>query len=466
MLRYFRINDPYRLLGLLAILILLYLPLFIDSPAITFPELRSLIIGEKVHEGNTPYIELLDSGAPLAAWFNGFLDVLFGRSILARHILAFFIIFFQASYLGIVFASKKAFAENSYIPSLVYALLFPFSFDTLSLSPELLGAGFLLPALNNLFKEIEFREQRNESIFNLGLYIGLASLFSFSYSVFLVGTLLTLIIFTRSSARKYFLLVSGFLLPHLLLASAYYLMDGLTSLYQFYYIPNLSFYSERYISSSSMWVLSVLPLFFLVVSFIMMNRDARLSKYQTQLVQSMFFWLVFSFLQILYSKDFRPQNVISALPGISFFITHFLLLIRRKRLAEIYIWVLLVGTITVSYLARYNALSRVDYAKLFVPENSFPLKDSRVLVLDPEWEVYKHNSLASPFFNWSLAEGIFSHPEYYENLILVYDGLLQDPPDVIRDKNDLLKPFLQQIPELRQLYVRNGIYYNKRVINN
>lgn len=453
-------------MGLLAILVILYLPLFIDSPRVTYPELKSLIIGEKVHEGNILYIELIDSVSPLAAWFNGLMDILFGRSILARHILAFVIVFFQASYMGIVFASKKAFAENSYIPSLVFAVLFVFSFDTLSLSPELLGAGFLLPALNNLFKEIEFREQRNESIFNLGLYIGLASLCSFSYSVFLVGTLLTLIVFTRSPPRKYFLLVSGFLLPHVLLGSAYYLMDGLTSLFQFYYIPNLSFISDRYISNSSLWVLFALPLFFLIISFIMMNRDARLSKYQTQLVQTMFFWLVFSVLQALYSKDFRPQNFISVIPGITFFITHFLLLIRRKRLAEIYIWVLLLGTVTIGYMARYGALSNVDYANLFVSDVEFPVKGKRVLVLDSQWEVYKNNSLATPFLNWTLAEDIFSHPEFFENQISVYDGLLNDPPDVIRDKNDLLKPFLLRIPELRKLYVRNGVYYHKREISN
>lgn len=466
MLQYFRINDPYRLLGLLAILILLYLPLFLNSPDMTYPELRSIVVGEKVHEGNIPYIEFLDSVAPFAAWFNGLIDILFGRSIMARHILAFVIIFLQASYLGVVFANKKAFAENSYIPSLIFSILFVFSFDTLSLSPELLGSGFLLPALNNLFKEIEFREQRNESIFNLGLYIGLASLFSFSYSVFLVGTILTLIIFTRSPARKYFLMMSGFLLPHVLVASAYYLMDGLNSLFTYYYVPNLSFDSERYISNSSLRVLCTLPVIFLVVSFIMMNRDARLSKYQTQLVQAMFFWLIFSILQVFYSKDFRPQNFISIIPGMTFFITHFLLLIRRKRLAEIYVWILLSGTVTVSYMARYGGISNVDYTDLFVSDTEFPVKNKRVLVLDSGWEVYKNNALASPFFNWSLAKDIFSHPEYYENLISVYDGILNDPPDIIRDKNDLLKPFLEKIPELRQLYVRNGIYYNKRTISN
>ena len=226
MLQYFRVNDPYRLLGLLVLLLLFCLPNFVYPPDLTYPELRGIVIGEKVHEGNLLYLELVDSIAPLAAWFNGLMDIVFGRSILARHILAFLIIFLQSSYIGLVFANKRAFSENSYIPSLVAAILYGFSFDTICLTPELVGAGFLLPALNNLFKEIEFREQRDESIFNLGLYISLASLFLFSFSVYLVGAVITLIIFTRSSPRKYFLMIFGFLLPHLLLLASFYLMDG------------------------------------------------------------------------------------------------------------------------------------------------------------------------------------------------------------------------------------------------
>ena len=100
LLRYFRINDPYRLLGLLVILILVYLPLFIDMPGMTYPELKNLVIGEKVHEGRTLYSELIDSTGPLAAWFNGLLDLIFGSSVLARRIFAFIVLFFPDSICG------------------------------------------------------------------------------------------------------------------------------------------------------------------------------------------------------------------------------------------------------------------------------------------------------------------------------------------------------------------------------
>ncbi len=465
MLQYFRVNDPYRLFGLVAILLVFCLPNFISPPDLTYPELRGIVIGEKISDGTLMYVELIDSIAPLAAWFNGLMDVFFGHSVVARRIVAFFLIILQAAYVGIVFANKRAFAESSYIPSLVAGVMFIFSFDTLCLTPELAGMGFLLFALNNLFKEIEFREQRDESIFNLGIYISLASLFSFSYSVYLVGVLITLIIFTRSSPRKYFLLAFGFLLPHFLLMSGYYLMDGLTQLMEYFYLPNLRFDSAAYIPIKSLWILGALPLAFLFISFVMMNRDARFSKYQSQLVQCMFLWLIFSVLQILHSKDLRPQNLIALIPSLSFFITHFLLLIRRRRIAGVYVWILILGIVSVSYLARFNILPNVDYQPLFVPDPKSSSHNNRVLVLDADWSIYRHNSLASPFFNWNLSREIFSNPQYYENVIQVYDGLKADPPDVIRDKEGLLLPFLDRSPELRKLYTKDGIYYTRNVSN-
>ncbi len=461
LLRYFRINDPYRLLGLLVILILVYLPLFIDMPGMTYPELKNLVIGEKVHEGRTLYSELIDSTGPLAAWFNGLLDLIFGSSVLARRISALLVLFFQTAFVGIMFADKKAFSENTYIPSLIYAILFFFSFDTLSLTPELLGFGFVLLALNNLLKEIEFREQRNESIFNLGLYISLASLFSFSFFVYLPGALLILIIFTRHPARKYFLLICGFLIPHLLLMSIFYLQDSFSEMWRFYYIPNLSMQTSRYLSSSSLWWLGAIPLIFLIISLFMLNREARLTKYQTQLVQSMFFWMIFSFVHLFFSRDIRPQSFITVIPCLSFFMTHSVLVIHKRKFAEIGIWILLVTTVCISYLARYSAIDAVDYNRLMVNDEKLKVAGQRILVLDNDLNAYKHHDLASPFFNWELSKEIFSAPEYYENVIQVYRGLTLDPPDVIRDREDKLKPFLDRIPELKKKYTKQDVYYVK-----
>lgn len=466
LLRYFRINDPYRLLGVLVILFLLWLPQVINMGGLTYPELKGFLIGEKILDGNALYTGIIDSTAPLAGWFNALMSLVFGRSLMARYILAFIAIFLQAGFFGMILVEKKAFAENTYLPSLLFALLFFFSFDSFLLTPELIGFGFVLLGLNKLIKEIEFREQRDQTILKLGLFISIATLFAFSYIVYLLGSIVILILFTRTPPRKFFLMIVGFVLPHLVIVSAYYLTGGGSEIWKYYYLPNLDFSSVQYISSKSLLWLGAVPLFFLFISLVMLNREARLTKYQSQLVQAMFVWMIFSFLQVLYSKDFRPQSFITLIPGFSFFMAHYFLLIRRKRLAEMSLWTLLIGLVSVSYLARYNKLENVDYALLRVPKTTLEITDKRILVLDSDLEIYKSNTLATPFLNWSLSKDIFASADYYENVVEVYRGITDDQPDLIRDKDDLLKPFLARIPELKKMYVRRGIYYEKVKVSN
>jgi hypothetical protein len=462
LLRYFRINDPYRLLGLLAILVVVSLPVFLNMPGITYPELKSILVGEKVRAGHTLYTELVDSTAPLAGWISGLFDFIFGRSILARHIFALLIIFSQAGYLGIVFIYKKAFSENTFIPSLIFAVLYLFSFDTFALSAELLGSGFLLLALNNLFKQIEFREQRDSSIFNLGFYISVASLFAFSFVIYLLAAIVILAIFTRSTFRSYLLMVVGFLLPHGLLMSLYYLYDGMGALWHYYYLPNLAFGSTWYVPGSSLWMLGALPLAFLVLSLIMMNREARFTKYQSQLVQTMFFWMIFSFLQVFYSKELRPQSFITLIPTFSFFMTHFLLVIRRKKLAEIGIWGFLVSIVLIQYSARKGGIAAVKYDNLFVKESPYKgsVKDHHVLILSDDPAVYTNNTLATGFLDWDLARSTFEEPEYYDNVIQVNELFQADMPEVIIDPQNFMAKFFDRVPELKNKYTssRPGFY--------
>ena len=162
------------------------LPLLIDLPTLTLQELKDMVLGEVVGS-KILYVEIIDRTGPLMAVTDGILNLCFGRSLLARHIIALILICFQASYFGILLINNKAYNESGYVPSLVFGFLCFFSFDLLATTPELLASTLLLLALNNLFKEIEFRIDRDSIILNLGVFIGLASLFIFSYIIFLAG---------------------------------------------------------------------------------------------------------------------------------------------------------------------------------------------------------------------------------------------------------------------------------------
>src|SRR5690606_6633882 len=220
---------------------------------------------------------------------HSFMYFLFGDSVLARHILSLLLVFGLAVFVGIIYIDKKVFPENSFVPSLTFALLFAFTFDALALSGELFGLFFMLLAMNSLFKEIEFREESFEMVLKMGVFTGVASLFAFSFIVFVPGILVMLLIYTRSSARKFLLLLIGFSIPHLLTISIYYINDGAGDLWRHFYLTNLAFTRTPFVGLTDTVPLLLTPLGFLLAALVMVNRESRLTKYQSQVLQAMFF---------------------------------------------------------------------------------------------------------------------------------------------------------------------------------
>ncbi len=459
LIRYFRINDPYRLVAVFVIMLLMYMPLFVNHPGITIPELKSILIGERLNEGKDMYVAVVDNTAPLTAWFHESMESLFGRSLLARHIVAFVLIFLQAAYLGIMFITRKVFNENTYIPSFLFCLLFFVSFDTLALTGDLLGFTFLLLALNNLFKEIEFRVQYDETIFNLGLFISIASLFSFAFSIYILWVMIVLVFFTRSTPRRFLLLLFGFLLPHLLVMSIAYLNISLGKMWEYYYLANLTFKRDVLMGAGGIFTLSIVPLVFLVVAVVMLQREARLSKYQSQVLQIMFLWIGFTLIYFFYAKNMRPQNLMVFIPAFALIFTHYFLAIRRRKFLELNSWALIAGIIAMGLLARYGKLRAVSYSDLLVKKSPAGMTNKKIAVLTNDLSYYSTNRLGLPYLNWKLSQDIFLNPDYYENVTEVYHHLKVDNPEAIVDPDNLLVPFFNRFPQERSRYSKRGDVY-------
>ena len=466
MLRFFRINDPYRLIALFVIMILLALPFFIDPASVTGAELRSFVIGEAIHSGKLMYIQIYDSTAPLTSAIFGAVDWIFGRSLGGRHSLSLLVIFFQASFFSIVLISNKAYYDSTYLPALIFGLLCFLSFDFLSFSPELLASTFLLLALNNLFKEIEFRIQRDETILNLGFYLGIASLLVFSYTIFLVATLILLIVFTRINVRKAFLLLVGFLLPHAALITLYFYWGHTSDLWQNYYSPNLTLHGINLISIKGILMLGIVPMIYFVISLFMLNREARFTKYQSQLFQVMFLWLIVAVIHTFIVRELSPQSFIVFIPSLSYLVSHYLLLIRRKWIAEMMLWLFLISLMSMNLLTRYGRLKSVNVDALFATPSPYEksIKNKRVMVLCDDAGIYSQNKLAGFFPDWKLSQNVFEETNYYDNILIIDAAFQLDAPDIIVDPNDMMKKVFERIPRLKFMYKREGELYKK--INN
>lgn len=460
MLRFFRINDPYRLISLLALLVLAGLPLLIDLPSATMQELKDLVLGEQVGS-KTLYVEIIDRTPPLLAVLDGFLNFFFGRSLLARHVLALLIVFFQASYFAILLINNKAYNENTYVPSLVFGFLCFFSFDVIALTPELIASTLLLLALNNIFKEIEFRVDRDSIVLNLGVFLGLASLVVFSFSIFLLGTVFILVVFARATLRKILLLLFGYGLVHAIVFTVYYYHGRVDDLWMHFYAATLAQEKVMLLPARSLLLLGAFPIGYFVISLFMLTREARFTKYQSQIFQVLFLWLFLALLELLLTATVTPHSLVTFVPTIAYFISHYLLLIRRKWIAEVMLWIFIGGLLSVGFLARKQLFSDVSYAKLFAPPSPYAarVKDKRVMIVGKDMALYEQNKLGGSFLDWELSRGYLEQAEDYDNLIRINDAFTGDPPEVIVDENGLMDRILERIPRLKNMYRKEGNIY-------
>lgn len=462
MLRFFRPNDPYRLLFVFLVILVLGIKAEIEFPALTLPELKGMLAGEMLADGKRMYTEVWDSMPPVTAYGQHFLDFMFGRATMPRHIITWLLIFFQAAFFGVLLINNRAFNESNYLPSLLFAVLAFFSFDTVSLTREIMGSTLLLLAMNNLLKEVEFKKQRDETIHNLGLYLGIASLCVFSYLIFFVGTAILLFLFTRIELRRFLLFLFGFLLPHLLLNTWYYWTGELRFLSANFYAANFEWNTIAFISVKSLFVLTALPLVYFVFSLIMLRRDAHLTKYQSQIFQVMFLWLIFGLLEVFFSRQRTPQTMLVCVPPVAYFINHYLLLINRKWIAETMLWIFVVGILTLNSLTVRNKVPSVDYSKLFLQPSNETITNKKIMVLSDDLSPLLNNKPAGIFLEWKLTEPVFNEPQYYQHVSAVATALQKDPPELILDPNNKLEGFIPFLPEIQRKYYREGKVWKRR----
>lgn len=429
----------------------------------TIQELKGIVLGETIGD-KLMYVEIIDRTGPLMALTEGLLNFLFGRSLVGRHIFALLLIFFQAGYFGILLINNKAYNENNYVPALIFGVLCFFSFDLLAITPELLASILLLMALNNLFKEIEFRVDRDSIVLNLGVFLGLASLFIFSYSIFLIGAIFILIVFARATIRKILLLLVGFGLVHAALLLFYYCYERTDYLWAHFYVANVTQFGSSLVDINSIFVLGALPLLYFVFSLFMLTREARFTKYQSQLFQVIFLWLGIATIQMFFTSERTPHSFFTFIPPLAYFISHYLLLIRRRFISESMLWVLIIGLISVNLLSKEDVVRQVDYAGLFPGKSPYDYSVDRkkVIILGDDMSLLKHNKFSGYFLDWGLSKKYFDNPDYYENVIKVSKAISEDTPDAIIDESGMLSPFVERIPALQKNYRKENNIYWKR----
>ena len=410
-----------------------------------------MVLGERLSEGHLLYVDVIDdTGALSAGVFTG-LHLLFGRSEIAYLLLGKIFVLFQIYYWNSTLIKYRVFDENTYLPAIVMAALFHFSFDLMYLSPTLLGSTFLLLAFGQLFSHTVLQKESSESTLLIGIYGGLATGFHWNFVFFLPFLIFTGLSISSFTVRQLFLAIMGFLLPILLILVFYFWNDGLEQALQVWPIvftyPNYGY--QPYLS----WLApGIFPLVLALAGYFIGSffRGATINQQKQR--QLILIWLLFSAGLFFLVKNTASYQLVIFLPAMSYFITQFFLYFNWTLLLRPAFFGLVLA-LPIWGMNYWQERTKVD-ATYFVtaPIEKDPLIQKGLMVLEENPSPYLTQSLDGPFLNFHMSASYLKQEKNLQQKAQVFQMIRRQQPEQVYDKEGLFKALLEELPALKEFY--------------
>ena len=108
----------------------------------------------------------------------------------------------------------------------------------------------------------------------------------------------------------------------------------------------------------------------------------------------------------------------------------------------------------------------INFGQLQISKTPYDevVKGKRIAVLGENMNIYKESSLATPFLDWSLSEEVLRNPDYYDNVICIYQSFMSGEPEVIIDLENVIPGIAKRIPFFDESYkkVKSNVYVLKQ----
>ncbi|MFY0627808.1 MAG: hypothetical protein JXR07_16030 [Reichenbachiella sp.] len=469
MISYFKANDPYRILGVFLLLVVIRLPILLSDLPMILPELKWLLIGEKLANGALMYRDVWDYASPLSSFVYKWLNVIFGRSAIPLQVFSTILVIFQAGIFNKMMLNNKAYNQNTYVPAFVYMILMNSYFDFMTLSPVLMSMTFNLLAMNNLFKRMD-NTTRDELFVFTGIYLGVATLFYLPSVLFFLFTILSLLLYTGSILRRMLLLIYGYVIVLILCSIHYYWYDGALRFHEYFYGSLFELSNNYWLTPGGLLMSSAIPFLLLVLSIVKTWQEGRFVNFQIKIQYVMLFFLLAGVISMFMVKDISTFQLIFFVPSTAFFITHYLLIIKNWILAE-GTTALIIVAVVFNFLLTYNGWvffnQFANHDKLNIVESNYErlVEGKKIVVIGEELSHYKNAKLATPFLNWQQSSKWLENPNYYDNITLIYTKLSEDLPEVIIDEKRVMNEIFEKLPLISNQYelkrLEDDIYLKK-----
>jgi hypothetical protein len=439
----------------------------------TIPELSWMIVGERMNEGALLYVGIRDDIGPLSALTFRGIDLVFGRSERALEIFGLILFCFQIFYLNYIALKHKMYNENNYLPALFYGIFGLTFFNIMVLSPQMLGLTFVLLSLNSLFSHIETRNKSDGNLLNIGLYIGLASLFYQPYFIMIFVHFIGLIVFTHTVLRRYLLLVYGVTIPFLLAMSVYAWSGNTHDFFTNFLHAPLRIDAVKFLTYKSLAVVMGASVLLFLISALKILSGFGFTIFQVRIQKTMFFGAGVSLIIFILFDSKAGYGLILFFPWAAFFLSHFFISVRHGVKREISFIIYFVSVLVLYFgitfdMFNFDRLIDLNPMLIHKDQNVKKYENKKIMVLGYDISPYAFGKQATPYFNWDLSKNQLTQLEFYDNLEAIDKNFRSDLPDVIIDQIDLVPKLFSAIPLLGAEYkfAGNGIYERKILTEN
>jgi hypothetical protein len=456
LLNFFKVNDPFRLFGILAYMgVFSVISLIFFSFPTTVPTLLWMVLGERLSEGYYLYVDVIDDTGPLSAGVFTGLHLLFGRSEFVYLLIGKLLALFQIYYWNSTLIKYRVFDENTYLPAIIMTALFHFSFDLMSLSPTLLGSTFLMLALGQLFSHTILQKESSESTLLIGIFGGLATGFHWNFVFFLPFLIFTGLAVSSFTIRQLFLSIMGFVVPLLLILVFYFWNDGLSQALSLlplvFSYPKYAYHDYlSWLPPGSLALVLALAGFFLGSFF----RGATINQQkQRQLILT---WLLFSVGFFFLVKTSASYQLVVLLPGLTYLITQFFLYFNWNLILKptFFALTLIVPLWGMSY---WNARTSTD-SSYFVPSltEAATGTTAQVMVVGTDYSPYLSATLGGPFLNFQMSKEYLSKEKTLQQKAQLFQMIRQQTPERVLDQEGLFRQLLEELPALKEYYTETS----------
>lgn len=453
MLNFFRRNDPYRLIFVFLILIIIRTVWVIIGLPVSTLELKMLLLGERLSGGFVMYRETFDYTAPLSAMVYRWLDFVFGSSRWAHVVCSSILIILQAAILNSILLRNKAYAENNYLPAFLYVILMSATMDFFVLSPQLMSLTFVILSLNQIFRRID-NEITDKLFLYAGLYTGLATFFYLPAVIYFITFLLSFIIFSTAVFRRLIIFIYGFTIIFLIVGAYYFWYDSVGDFWNEFVLAGIFKPKTFFVSYLELFEISYALLAVLLISFLVFIRD-RFTNFQQNMMRVMMFFIFAAVFAMLLAPELSTSDLLFFIPPMAFFLTHYFLGMKRKFARLIMPFLLIGGSLI------YPLIIKGRFENYVVESVDTGLEKKKIMLLGSDLQVYLGNQIASPFLDPYISQERLKGLDYFNQAADLYQVIDRSDPEVIIDEWEQVPKIFERFPMLEKRYEKrkDGFYW-------